>query len=727
MSKISLWEGYHRKIEDITIDDFLNRVKYGHWKESVEHIRTLKTKDEIKAAKEKVPAATISGTFENQNRKQDSIITHSGFLCVDIDNQGTEAEQLKNDQYTYAFFKSISGKGAAIIVKINPEKHKESYQFLSEYYFVQYGLVVDEAPKNPASLRFVSYDPDLFVNEKAVKSKFKTEKRVKPKSIPFVTTEMELDKAVQQIMDKGINLAESYQEYLTLGFALANGYDERGRAYFHTLCSMSAKYRTIQADKQYSICLKGAQRSGITVGSFWYMVKQAGIEFDYGRKKDLMNTAAVAKKSGRQKEAVIETFTTINGCDPAEAKEIVEAVFSRSDIDVHQISKDAESVINSLVEYVDMNYHLKRNTITGKIEESGTELRAERINTIYLHARMFFNNPGVTMELLERILYSEMVKDFNPFEDYFQRNSHRKQGGQIDAIIRSIKTPTPMADVFIRKWLISIIAAIDGHPVRSVLSLVGGQNTGKTEWFRRLLPDALKKYYAESKMDSGKDDEILMCQKLIVMDDEMGGKSKQDEKRFKELTSKAVFSLRAPYARHNEDYKRLAVLCGTSNDSNVVNDSTGNTRILPVTVEKIDHDLYNSVSKDELFMELYRAYNSGEQWQLTKTEMESLQEVSREYENIPYERELIAKFYAPYEPGIGYFGTHLTATEIKTEIESYTKQQIRNMQKFGVELKNVLGNSTQKKVRGVNQRYYHVVRVTDAMNPQNAKYEEDVF
>jgi hypothetical protein len=49
------------------------------------------------------------------------------------------------------------------------------------------------------------------------------------------------------------------------------------------------------------------------------------------------------------------------------------------------------------------------------------------------------------------------------------------------------------------------------------------------------------------------------------------------------------------------------------------------------------------------------------------------------------------------------------------------------MQKFGVELKNVLGNSTLKKVRGVTGRYYNVVRVTDAMNPQNAKNEEDVF
>jgi len=45
-----------------------------------------------------------------------------------------------------------------------------------------------------------------------------------------------------------------------------------------------------------------------------------------------------------------------------------------------------------------------------------------------------------------------------------------------------------------------------------------------------------------------KDDELLMSQKLIIMD-EMSGKNKTDQKRFKDLTSKHTFSLRAPYDR----------------------------------------------------------------------------------------------------------------------------------------------------------------------------------
>ena len=92
----------------------------------------------------------------------------------------------------------------------------------------------------------------------------------------------------------------------------------------------------------------------------------------------------------------------------------------------------------------------------------------------------------------------------------------------------------------------------------------------------RLLPAELKSLYAESKLDAGKDDEILMTQKILIVDDEFGGKSKQEEKRFKEITSKQIFNLREPYGRVNVDLNRLATLGGSTNDTGILNDPTGN-------------------------------------------------------------------------------------------------------------------------------------------------------
>ena len=183
------------------------------------------------------------------------------------------------------------------------------------------------------------------------------------------------------------------------------------------------------------------------------------------------------------------------------------------------------------------------------------------------------------------------------------------------------------------------------------------------------------------------------------------------------MTSKSVFSLRAPYARYNEDIKRLAVLCGTSNDSDVINDPTGNTRILPIEVLSIDHELYNSINKDEVFMEAYRAYEAGEEWELNKIELKELESASKDFETTPYERELILKFFG--HPDNGGYCEFLTATEIKDIIELNSKQKIMSMKKFGIELKRIFGKSKPKKVAGSVLNRYEVVRYNSTYNLKN--------
>jgi len=521
---------------------------------------------------------------------------------------------------------------------------------------------------------------------------------------------------VKEAQIRGLNIAPSYNDYLNLSFALVDGFGDSGRNYFHILCSCDEKYDSRHADKQYDIAIKRG-KSGIGVGTFYFMLKQAGIEIksDSGQ---AISIVAMGKKSGRTKEALTEQLIQINNVNPETAGKLVDQVFERDDINLKNLNADPEQLISSIIQWLDLNHPMRRNDITRIIESGKNEIKREDLNTIYLRCRSFFNTTDVTYDLIERIIFSTNTQSYNPIAEYIEQNLYRRSIGNVDMIIKSIVTDTPNADIFIRKWLVSIIAAHKGYPVRSVLTLVGGQYTGKTEWFRRLLPEALQKYYAESKLDAGKDDDLLMCQKLIVMDDEMGGKSKDDEKRFKELTSKAVFSLRAPYARANEDFKRLAILCGTSNSTDIINDRTGNTRFLPVNVISINHDLYNSVNKDELFMELYHLFEANFEWKFTKSEFEILSEISQDFENINYERELILKFFKPANEG--GIVEKMTATDIKNYIEMNSKQQIRNMKILGIELKKAFGNSILIKNMG---RIYEVIKILDPNSSHFSTYE----
>jgi hypothetical protein len=697
----------HKSSETSSIDEFIANIKYGKWKDIVARVREEPDKVQRNKIKRNMPSATISGVFDI--RQEDKIIEHSGFICIDIDNFNDKT-QLESDPFTYAIFSSASGLGLAILVRIEPDKHKESFKFLQEYYFKTYGIVVDSAPQNPASLRFVSHDPGIVVNERSRKARTLSIKPKKVQSIPIVLTAEKVDIVLQNIVNSGVNLADSYDEYMRLAFAIADGFGEGGRHYFHAIAAASAKYDSSHADKQYNIALKG-NKQGITVGTFYWMAKQAGVDIpnDYKRVTQL---AAIGKKSGRGADGVKAQLVQMEGISPTDADQVVDEVFRRSDVDLKANIQDREQLILALIEWISQNYNIRKNLISQQLEESGNMITEGIINTIYLKASIFFNSKEITKTLIESILFSDQIPTYNPIQEYIEKNMHRNTTGNIKRISETIESDTNMKYIFIRKWLLSVIAAYDGHPVRSVLALTGGQNTGKTYWFRSILPAALRKYYAESKLDAGKDDDILMCQKLIVMDDEMGGKSKQDEKRFKELTSKEVFSLRPPYGRANQDFKRLAILCGTSNDSEVIRDRTGNTRVLPVNVISINHSAYNEVDKDELFMEMYRAYISGEEWQLNKAELADLLYLGNEFEGINFEREMILTHLRP-KISERDFVDYLTATEIKDYLELNSKQKITNLKNLSIELKSIFGKSIGKRDNGLVRYKYGVIKINN--------------
>lgn len=717
--KISLFSNAKDTIprETLTISDFINGVKFGRWTNEVQPVRDATDKPSRNILKEKVPMVTISGSFTKRN--QQSLIQHSGFISCDFDHF-EDKNQLLKDPYIYALAKSISGTGLFAIIKINPAKHSESFRWLCQYFFNTYGRTLDPAPANIVSTRFVSCDPEIYINEGSKISGTMAEPKSKPKSLPIFMAEDKVGELVQECVRRGLNIADSYQDYLALGFALANGFGEGGRVFFHQLAGISDKYKESEADKQYTRCLQGANKSGITVGTFYHYLKTAGIDIKNDNSV-LVRKVAMGKKSGKAKDVIVKQLVDDNNLQEEQASKLVDAVFSRNDITVTSISKDQEHLIESLVLWMRENHPLRKNKITGLIEENGKVYETEDFNTFYLQARQFFGTPNVTFDLCQRVIFSRCVEHFNPITEYIDANRHRNTSGNIDRLIATINTTTKYAGLFIRKWLISLIAAHNGYPVRYILTLTGEQHNGKTEFLRRLLPQGLQKYYAESKLDAGKDDDILMCQKLIVMDDEMGGKSKQDEKRLKELASKSIFSLRVPYGRHNEDFKRLAVLCGTSNENEVINDRTGNTRILPVEVISIDYDAYNAIDKDELIMECVRLYEAGEEWNFTKQDFENLTEISNQFETVSSERELILKFFR--KPCDGGYAEWLSTTEIKNHIELYSRQQIKGTVKLGIELKKIFGKSKSVSVSGISLRKYQVV-IIDQTNHSSASYIE---
>ena len=717
MPKISIFpEGYVSKKtgklspatnphETLEFESYIERVRDGYWQDYVLPIRAGKME------KLKAPGVTASGIFSYRNVK--GMVEHSGILAVDIDakdnEQGIDFDVLGADKYTYALHRSIGGSGAVVYVKINPDKHKESYLGLIRYYRNNYKLEIDPAPSNPASYRFVSFDPDaVLIKGAKIFKEYLPKQKVKPQS-NYVFAQDDISFIMHQIRDRSINLCEEYNDWINVAMAFANHYGEAGRDHFHFISSYSAKYDRDFTDKTYSGALK-RKRGENGIGSFFHLCQIHGITIKTPKTETIERVAKMRRKDSNLKDPKEDALKTLElqGIKKEEAELIVDQVMNLPERDVKE--EKSNDLIEDLKAFLS-GYKLEFNDVTRQIEVDGENINDRILNSIYIRSKGIVHK-DITKDLLKSLIDSDFTPTYNPFQRFFNTNRHLKPEGLIKELLSCIEYEANLSDGseefhvsnylenYMQKWLLSVVASMHGTYSVMCLVLTGGQGESKTKFFRELLPDELLPYYGESKLDGGNDDYMLMCKKIMILDDEFGGKSKQEAKKFKELSSKETFNLRRPYGTFHEDLKRLAVLCGTSNDEEIINDPTGNRRIIPVNVISIDWDKYNAIDKTALWMELYWKYKEvGNNWMLTKEDIKYLEEINRKNEQPSVEYESIIQYFR--HPKEEYEAKYMTNTEIINYIEMRSKLKI-NTYKMGVNLKKLGFKKMQKRLDRFN-------------------------
>lgn len=723
----------------ISIDEYFDGVKSGKWvNDIIDYRRALKEfnnrrlsekwssemlkseTEKLRKIKNAVPNLTISGKFTKCD--DNSLLQHSGYICIDIDDlQESELlntkTMLAGDPYIAACLLSISGTGFAVVFKIDPKKHNVSYNAISAYLNKEYGLITDPSCKNVSRRRFVSHDPEIYINTDAeLWTKFVKDKKYISRT---VFTNSDFAEILNRVQQHTVDITGDYHQWLGICFGLVDQFGEAGRSYFHTLSQYSSSYNYEKADRQYDACLRSQQRGGGStrchIGTVYHYLKQNGISTQSQKTIEYSKRAAVHKKSGLTKKAAKDTAAKFGNFDD-DIDQIYDQVF---DTDVKVDLNN--NIIETVIEYLYTSYDIRFNEITRRIEIDGKELDDIEGNSLFLRTKKIFDK--LNRQLFDTIIMSDSTKKYNPLTNWLESNTEIETGEYVirdffSTIKTDAKTDPAYIEYFGTKWLCGVISAMHGEhsPLMLVLSGIV-QGTGKTEFFRRMLPKGLKKYYSESKLDAGKDDEILMTQKLIIMDDELGGKSKKESKRLKELTSKDTFTLRAPYGRYNEDLKRLAVLCGTTNHTDILQDPTGNRRIIPINVISIDHDKYNSIDKKKLFIAAYKLYKSGYNWRVLKEDINKLRDQCQQFEAVNMESELISSCLTPDPCGYKFLWTN---SEIKSHIETLTHQRLSSV-KIGIVMKDLGFVSKRVKRGGGMPKVYEVYKIGDRTK------EESVF
>ncbi|MEN8251444.1 MAG: PriCT-2 domain-containing protein, partial [Bacteroidota bacterium] len=119
-------------------------------------------------------------------------------------------------------------------------------------------------------LKGESFKPELLDLTTLDKNTIKKANRTKSEN------KENLDRLIQQIEEKEIDITVEYLDWINSGFALASELGELGIDYFHRISRFYPGYNTQACDRQFNFCLKSG-RGEITIRTLFFIAKKYGI------------------------------------------------------------------------------------------------------------------------------------------------------------------------------------------------------------------------------------------------------------------------------------------------------------------------------------------------------------------------------------------------------------------------------------------------------------------
>ena len=299
--------------KDIDILSFLTSNKYKHL---ICEIRATTDITHRRELKKKLPAITPAGVFY-PSRKAENLISYSGYICVDID--GKDNPTIENWSVAAHYIGALSpcvlyagvsagGNGCFAIYRIaTPQRYTEHLASIVAE-LNDKGVIADKACKDLARLRFASYDPNPYINrvptphtlpecltstannnakeaisrpqqaqaDQVLAGVEKNENRASTVNGSNTLSIERIERAVQELVERGLNIAEQHYDWVRIGFALASTYGEQARPLYHAISAQSSKYKRNECDAQFTHCLRS---KGISIGTFLDYLKRVGVRW----------------------------------------------------------------------------------------------------------------------------------------------------------------------------------------------------------------------------------------------------------------------------------------------------------------------------------------------------------------------------------------------------------------------------------------------------------------
>lgn len=216
---VSVYQNFGTKLNDRNLLEILQEIKSDKYQSEVNSIRYAlhkgdeKTADVIKCS---LKGFTMSGTF-GTSRTKTNLNTYSQIIGLDFDHIPftelyTLVKLINDCKYTFASYISPSGEGIKVFIKINANatQHAITYNQVATFYKNLSGYDFDAKCKDITRLCFVSYDPEIYINEAATVFDVQEEAIPLPKEQKIQTTTFE---ATDTLLDKCLKFTEQKEQY----------------------------------------------------------------------------------------------------------------------------------------------------------------------------------------------------------------------------------------------------------------------------------------------------------------------------------------------------------------------------------------------------------------------------------------------------------------------------------------------------------------------------------
>lgn len=365
--------------------------------------------------------------------------------------------------------------------------------------------------------------------------------------------------------------------------------------------------------------------------------------------------------------------------------------------------------------YIVSNYEFRFNVVTSNYEfrklhkgkGKGDWKKYDDRTKNKILIEMFDKDLDISQDKFNIFVESETVsRDYNPFEDYFERL--KRWDGKTDYLKQICETvTTENADRFeavMKKFFVGVLdCLLEIDAVNDVcLVFQSGQGLGKTRWMRKLLPEQFQsEYLYEGNIDTRNKDHIqYLSQYWFIHLDELEVLKGNEISAIKSYITRQRISVRKAFGRYKSNFVRRASFLGSVNDDKFLTDITGNRRWLVFTVRGIDY--LHKVNIDGFWSQIYFYWQQGFQHWFDIEEIKAINKINEEYRSMSAEEEqLLQLFSFPDTLGDGVW---MSASDVLMQLSliraSMTTKLIPN--KMG---KALARHARLKKTTGGVQKY----------------------